>query len=339
MSRFQSNPGSRSAYPPSSSRSTQPSSSRSGYPIASSSRSVHPSYSSSRAEYPVAPPHPSNRRQFPLPYDVCVRWEDKIIVGSRTTYAPHDPAIFPEVSIQEDGLWGHYEWTREPQPYDPKSPYLAALPIVKPNSPEALTIHFRAPTQKDWEPHPSSPNTFRLHGSLYHVFKEDFDRVTKRLKDCSEVFKHTYNSSYGAVSNETVAPTDSARLRLATAFFQLVGNFIKAWQDFVVAWRGYQRAVLEIYAFSAWWATACDHWNEPYLAQCERRGFILGSTSEQHMHIYEYYTKRLRLPVYIALERDAWDIPRNDNRERLPSRPRCLTDARFELACKLPILI
>jgi hypothetical protein len=263
-----------------------------------------------------------------------VQWEDKYVIGSRTTYAPHDPSILPEVAIHEDGLWGYYEWTREPQPYDPRSPYLAALPIVKLDAPEAQSIHFRAPTKEDWEPHPQDANTFKLRGSLYQDFKDDFDRVTKRLKDCCEDFQRTHLFNYGSVSKETVAPKDSARMRLVTAFYQLTGNFIKSWQDFVVAWRGYQRAVLEIYAFSLWWATVCPEWTEPYLTHCERRGFILGDTSKQSMYIYNYYMDRLRLPVYITLEEDTWEIPRDDDRERLPSRPRCSTDMRFALARK-----
>jgi hypothetical protein len=335
MSRFQLNAHSRSRYPPASSSHstyTPSSSSRADYPVTSSSRSSRPPLDS-HSEYQAASlSRSSNRRQFPHPYDVFVQWEDKVIIGSGTTYVPHDPAIFPNVSIQADGLWGCYEWTREPQPYDPRSPYLAALPIIKPDSPEAQSIHFRAPTKDDWESHPSRANTFRLHGSLYSDFKDDFDRVTNRLKECSEVFKHTHLFKYGAVSKETVAPTDTARLRLVNGFFHLTGSSIRSWQDFVVAWRGYQRAVLEIYAFSAWWATVYEEWNEPYLSHCERRGFILGDTSENSMRIYEYYAKRLRLPVYIALDMQEWYISRSDNRERFPSRSRCSTDTRFSLS-------
>jgi hypothetical protein len=166
---------------------------------------------------------------------------------------------------------------------------------------------------------------------LHQDFTHDYDRVIKRLKDCSEAFKRTRDRNRGVASEETVAPTDSARLRLITGFFQLTGNSIKSWKDFVAVWRGYQRAVLEIYAFSAWWAAVSNDWFEPYLSHCERRGFILCDASEKSMSIFERYTKRLRLPVYIVLDRRAWEIPR-DNRERLPLCSRCSTDAWFSSA-------
>jgi hypothetical protein len=102
--------------------------------------------------------------------------------------------------------------------------------------PEAQSIHFHTPTKEDWEPHPQDMNTFRLCGSIYWDFKNDFDHVTKQLKDCCKDFQQTHLFNYGSVSKETVAPKDLARLRLVNGFYQLTGNSIKSWQDFVVAW-------------------------------------------------------------------------------------------------------
>ena len=108
---------------------------------------------------------------------------------------------------------------------------------------------------------------------------------------------------------EVVEPPSLALTYADTSLSAMRNGEILSFPHFVALWRAHQRAVLELEAFSNWWARYCEV--EPrdlgFKEWKDRRGVIV--SCEEMERYWPLFGDRMRLPVYTILQATEWNVP------------------------------
>ncbi|KAI0069215.1 hypothetical protein BV25DRAFT_1910910 [Artomyces pyxidatus] len=253
---------------------------------------------------PSMPPH------FPHRYEAWT-WSpdpDYIIVAANTKDipAPVDDSQHPTLFI--DGLWGQHEWTRFPQAYDSRFPYLAYIPIPPQHRPTSLstiaamsfTILHANVSKEMWTTLGAPPGR---HVPDVGVLSS----LQRRLDYAVTVSRNLFPQlSATPAFAHVVVPTIA--LDRARAAFITLETGVASWKDFVERFRALQRALLEMTAFADWWTDA-----EGTTINPEYVPPIRGPTRGVYVQTLDLYAESARgnLATYIVVQKDAYDVPSN----------------------------
>ncbi|KZV60614.1 hypothetical protein PENSPDRAFT_694118 [Peniophora sp. CONT] len=118
-------------------------------------RPASPSASSSRepqAPTPVPAPKPLKKLPPDSPPRLAVKWRfGTSLVCINTEYVPGDPGLLARetVHMNDDGLWGWQEISRQPQPLEPSMLYLTFTRVPRSESEAMFSTEFGVPQQED----------------------------------------------------------------------------------------------------------------------------------------------------------------------------------------------
>ncbi|KAI0061450.1 hypothetical protein BV25DRAFT_1838950 [Artomyces pyxidatus] len=246
----------------------------------------------------------------PFPHR-CDAWTwspdpDFIIAAANTSFIPPpvDNSQLPTLFI--DGLWGQHEWTRFPQTYDSRFPYLAYIPIPPQRRMAALstitamsyTIMY-APVAKDmWTMLGAPPGRHVPDVGILSSLQRRLDVAVAVGRDLFP--KVSSSPAFAHVVVPTVA------LNRARAAFITLESGLASWKDFVERFRALQRALLELTAFSDWWTDAEGATSQPAYVPPIRgpaRGVFV-----QNVALYAE-SALANLATYIVVHKDEFAVP------------------------------
>ncbi|KAI0316758.1 hypothetical protein OF83DRAFT_1172568 [Amylostereum chailletii] len=254
---------------------------------------------------------------FPTPYDFAIRRSTTtVLVGVNTIYIPAPPPQYETLAVHPDELWGSYEWTREPQPYDERAPYLICIPsphIGHPDGPMMCSVQ-----KSMWARHSDRRDGFVIEEVCRSTIRIKLDAAQQQL---DKIIPQLAEEAKSHSSMPQVVPPIQAMERARDAYGVLISGGLVSWSEFVQAYRGWQRSMLEVTTFSNWWAVR----NGKHLSSRIRSGAIL---QEDDLPLYEFYSKR-NLPIYIEVAAHRWSLD-PDHVERFPSEPITRLDGTLE---------
>lgn len=238
----------------------------------------------------------------------------ELIVASNVTTIPAHLSSPATPAIQVDGLWGPFEWTRLPQPYDATSPYLPYIRIPNPsNRKDILT---RPMAKVMMINHPTRQGFHTMESEVASALKSVLDWAsTMATKNFAAIRQ---NLAYKSVSVPQIA-LDRAR----TCYYGLEEG-VQGWNEFTDYFRNAQRALLELDAFSRWWEDAKagdqNRWFTPSASPPTRGAFF------PTIPLFEYYA-RLNIAAYMIIP--SGSLPNPPPVRYLPATSRsayCTTD-------------
>jgi hypothetical protein len=197
--------------------------------------------------------------------------------------------------VYEDGLWGYREWTREPQLFDARAPYLAALAV--PTVLHQDSIYSRAPILGDTEiiSDAEKPNDcrYRLNAAQAREFRKFMRTLGPHVKRARTAFE----KERVALGLQEVEPPIMAQAIIVETLQFLSSGTLPNFPCFLAMWRAHQRAALELEAFVFWWARLnSEHPPDVGMQTWSRRGVILDQ--DELNEWWSWFGSKLALPVY-----------------------------------------
>ncbi|KAA1479910.1 hypothetical protein DENSPDRAFT_855593 [Dentipellis sp. KUC8613] len=213
-----------------------------------------------------------------FPYDMTA-WAvepelQNVIVSAYSALipAPPDPHIVPHIA--EDGWWGVHEWTRFPQPFDVRFPYLAWISMARQS--EYSFLHTNL-TRDDVS------TTGTLTDNKMLELRAEWDWS---IQICERIFPEVRRcSQFGHV----VLP-NNAHSRLMGCYYQLESG-LECWRDILETFRQAQRCLLELHAFVRWWTDTNRAADDRRSRSCNDAAYTRGcvTTSTEVYHTLSSY--------------------------------------------------
>lgn len=167
------------------------------------------------------------------------------LLGANTSHFYELPVDTP-ADIYWDRYWGLKEWTLYPQLYDPHAPWLAYIGIDHPIFRRPLHDDLRA---EIWTKG-FSDQQYSLKPAIMEEFLSAWRMVLTEVNlACAAVLQH--RNILNRDIDESDLPHFVAQNAMNAYGHLLVGQH--GWARFVIAWRAFDRAMLELTAF-LWWA-------------------------------------------------------------------------------------
>jgi hypothetical protein len=264
-------------------------------------------------------------------FDALGEWDDDhVLLLANTSHIPLSPDNIDKnpICVCRDGLWGHHEWTREPQLFDEDAMHLAFLPV--PLSPYDQDPLFVMPMTTHWEAFPGKRDYIRLAAVAYEQLHtlalqriEDFacalDCYNKLLQGTlptAEVAaassSNDQNATFKKIVEALKVPT-VARTRMLLTLNHARRTGTRSPTESILLFRAHQRAAAELEAF----VNMCWHLIPPsnqylreklaghlrHIAHPRRGSIFVGNGSEK---MYDFFRDK-GVPVYTVVSKS--DLP------------------------------